>query len=345
MTYTPLIKYQIITMANNSSLSTDVVNNVTAISTEATDEFSIFRIYGILQLPIVIIGTVGSVIMLILLVKEKGKKTSCTVYVGAIVVHDIVLQILFVVSVLLNSAFNYNIYSTTNRFTCKFLDFIQLSLFLLSGWLVLTLTTEQLINAYFPRMKKLFKRRMPGIITVICLVCAVCYANLHNVVQKDVIPKQMLHDGTMVYECVNMMNYYNFLQVYQLYITPIISGILPGLIIIIENIFLIKTLCLSIATKSSERRQGYNVNRDMLVFTILISVHFLLMEASCNVLWIFREKYDVVLLYVIQTLLLMNHSFRLFVYILCKGNIRKRCIFYLRLKPHFQEHVNIDMEN
>ena len=321
-------------MANNSSSSTDV-NNVTAVSTEGTGEFSITRIYGFIQLTIIVIGTVGSVLMLTLLVKEKGKKTSCTICVGAIVVHDIVHQILSVVFVVVSSLFNYDIYNTTNRFTCKFLDFIQSSLFLLSGWLVLTLTTEQLINAYFPRMKKLFKRRMPGIITVICLVCAVCYTNLHFVVQNDIYPKGVLRDGTIVYKCDNVRLYYdNFLKLFQVYIQPIIGGILPGLIIVIENIFLIKTLCLSIKTKSSVRRQGRTVNRDMLVFTILISVQYLLMEVSSSVLLILHEKYDVYFQHVIRTIVMMNHSFKLFVYILCKGNIRKRCIFYQSFKPN-----------
>ena len=284
--------------------------------------------------------------MLTLLVKEKGKKTSCTICIGSIAVHDILYQIFlgFVIEVL-KKLFNYDIYNTTNIFTCKFVNFLRSSMLLLSGWLVLALTTEQLINAYFPRMKKLFKRRMPGIITVICLVSAVCYTNLHYVVQFDIYPVQLPSDGTIVYRCDNMMQYHNFLKIYETIILPFLAGILPGLIILIANIFLIKTLRQSILTYSSVRYHGPSVNRDVLVFTILISVQFLLTEMPSCVLVIFHKKFDMVLMYVLDTLLLMNHSFKVFMYLICKRNIRKRCNFCQRFKPNFQEHVNTDLEN
>ena len=337
-------------MSSHSNISTDVVSNVTAIltegtgSTEGTGEFSITRIYDVLQITIIIIGTVGSVLMLTLLVKEKGKKTSYTICVGALSVNDILNQIFvgFVIEVLY-SFLNYDIYNTSNRFICKSLYFIRSSLFLLSGWLVLTLTTEQLINAYFPRVKKLFKRRMPGIVTVTCLACSVCYTNIHYVVQFDIYPIQWLSDGTIVYRCDNVMKYYKFLKLYQIYIFPVIAGILPGLFILIENVFLIKTLRLSIEINSDVRRQGHNVNRDKLVFTILISVQFLLMEMPFFVMGF--QKFGVDFTDVFDTLQYMSHSFKCFVYILCKRNIRKRCNFCQRFNPNSQEHVNTDLEN
>ena len=337
-------------MANHSNISTDVVSNVTAIltegteSTEGTGEFSITQIYDVLQLTIIIIGTVGSVLMLTLLVKEKGKKTSYTICVGALAVYAILYQIFigFVIEVLY-SFLNYDIYNTSNRFICKSLYFIRSSLFLLSGWLVLTLTTEQLINAYFPRVKKLFKRRMPGIITVICLACAVCYTNLHYVVQYDIYPVQWLSDGTIVHRCGNMMQYHKFLKLYRVYMFPVLAGILPGLFILIENIFLIKTLRLSVENRSAVRHHGRDVNRDRLVFTILISVQFLLMELPVFVMGF--QTFGVDFTNVVDTLQHMSHSFHPFVYILCKRNIRKRCIFCQRFKPNIQEHVNTDPEN
>ena len=173
-------------MDNNNIISTNV-NNITPKSTITYDEYSFssyYKFWDILNFTIQTIGTVANITMLALLVKDKEKKTSYTVYIGAIMVNDIIQLILSFLKNTLYYLFDYDLY-TVNIFACNFMYYLELSVWMLHGWLLLLLTTERLINAYFPRMPKLFDRRSTGIIAASLIICATLFINIHYVLHLD----------------------------------------------------------------------------------------------------------------------------------------------------------------
>ena len=124
------------------------------------------------------IGTGGNITWVVLLIKENGKKTSTTILAGAVAANDITIHVFWFLFEMLYTTFNYDI-TSTSLFACKFVYFMKNSMFFMPGWFVLALTTERLISVYFPRMIKLFSRRMTGISITICIVCASLFLKLH----------------------------------------------------------------------------------------------------------------------------------------------------------------------
>ena len=324
-------------MGYNNSFSTysfsTYVNNVTAISTGSTDVYPLseprWSFWSIFELSILIIGTGANIIMMTLLVKEKMKKTSNTVLVGVIVVNDMLFLISYFLYDMCYRIFNYDI-SSSSTFACKFIYFIKNSMYLISGWLVLALTTERLINVYFPRMIKLFKRGLTGIIITMCIVCAALFLQLHIIIHIDLYPIQWFSDGTIIY--VHLCSFYwgnqyeEYIPLYMKYVFPLIAGILPGFCILVENIFLIKVLYQSLGATSSSRRHIRDENRRMLVFATMISMLFLVIDMPyiiiTNSYWESGTSFG----NVFAILWLLSRSIKCLAYILYKRPVRMRCI-------------------
>ena len=313
-------------MDYNNSFSTDV-NNVTAISTESTNEYPFsgprWSFWIIFQLTISMIGTGGNITWIVLLIKENGKKTSTTILAGAVAANDIAMHIVWFLYELLYTTFNYDITSTSGL-ACKFVHFMRDSMFFIPGWLVLALTTERIISVYFPRMIKLFSRRMTGISITICIVCASLFLQLHFLLHIDLYPIQWLGDGTIIYACTSeQLQYIEYIGLYDKFVSPVINGAIPGLCILVENVFLIKALCQS---PSSTRRQISSKNRTMLVFTSMIGMLFLFMDMPYYVIQPFYFESGSPFDNVIETLWLLSHSVKCFVYVCYRRNVRTRCM-------------------
>ena len=315
------------TMDHNNSFSTD--ENYAVISTNNTNVFLGYgwTFWSVFQLIIIIVGTAANALMLVVLLKNKGKKTSNTLYVGAMVVNDIICLNVHLVYVWTYENINYDV-NSTSRFTCKFMQALWSSTFYITGWLVIGLTTERLTYAYFPRMIKLFSRRMTGVIAISCVVCAAFVINLHYMVQLDLYPDQHPNDNTTIYFCALDSYYGEFINLYSSYVFFFLAGILPCMCILIGNSYTIQALCKSIkAPVPTGQRQISLENRDMLVFTIMISIMFLFMEMPFTVSVSFYMHFQTSFLDMITTIWLLNHSLKCFVYILYKRSFRIRCIW------------------
>ena len=314
-------------MDYNNTFSTDVYS-VTSISTPIYDDYSYTsyeRFWDILNLVILIIGIVANTAFLVLLVKEK-KSTSFTVYVGANVVNDTIslIDILLFDSIL--QLFDFDI-PATHSLLCKFQGLLFFSVQILFGWLVVLMTTERLIHAYFPRMTKLFDRRKPGLIAVLLIVCGTLFINVHYVMHAE-LNDFPLNDGKIISICdiVDLYDgdqYREYYIIHDKFIIPIISAVLPGLCILIGNILLMKAFCQTPRTQAGTSRFKVK-DRDMYVFTTMMSVMFLCIDIPVIVLFhcLTYRAAD----FALNILCSLNHSLKCFVYILYKRNVRLRCI-------------------
>ena len=310
-------------MDYNNTFSTDVYN-VTTTSTPIHDDYSLssyLRFWSFLRLIILVIGIVANIAFMVVLVKEKEKKTSYTVYVGAVVVNDIIFLVETLLYGSLFDLLDYDI-EAANTFICKFQNFIFFSVRILNGWLVVLITTERLLHAYFPRMTKLFDRRMPGLIAVFLIVCGILFINLHYILHLD-LRDFHLSDGTVIVICDVVILYYGdqYAEYYTLHdqvIIPIIAVIIPGACVIIGNIILMKAFCKSLRAPCATRRISVR-DRDMYVFTTMLSVMFLCIDIP--VIVFFHYIIHTAFKNVLNILLALNHSLKCFVYILYK----KKC--------------------
>ena len=317
-------------MDNNNTLST-YVNNVTLVSSINNNKYSSAQdqrgFWNILKFTIIIIGTLANITLLVLLVKEKQKKTSYTVYVGSIVVNDIIFFIGEFLETILNQMFDYDIHSE-NTFSCKFYYPVQESARLLRGWLVFGLTIERLILAYFPRMTKLLDRGMTGLISVVLIVCVILFINVHYVMHSELV--LLLRDGTVISECLVVNLYYGdqYVLYYDLHIKfviPIIAAVLPAACLLIGTILLMKAFCQSLrAPATTPIISGHD--RGTYVFTTMMSVIFFCIDMPTIALKYFTFRDGTAFIFVIEILFFLTHSLKCLVYVLCKRSVRMCCI-------------------
>ena len=283
--------------------------------------------WNLLQLIIICFGTVANISMLVLIVKEKAKKTSYTVYVGAIVVNDIIYLIITFLYFSLFVFFDIDII-TTSAFVCKSLPFILNASWALHGWLLLTLTTERLFHAYFLRMTKLFERRNSGVVAVCLIVGVAAFFNLHYVLHVDLFESLSVDAAPNRIVCHIVYQYFGdqfqeYFRLYNRFVYPVFTGCLPGVFILAGNVLLMKALCQSLRAPVSTRRFSVK-DGDKYVFTILVSLMFLCIDMPLMMMHFERDgtSFDDG----IHALMLLNHSLKYLIYIIYKQTVRLRCI-------------------
>ena len=318
-----------------------VATEVYAFVTQITpfDPFEVnFKGYGwdfisIFHLSIIIFGTVSNACLVALLIKDKGKKTSATVYFGAMAVCDTIQLVVFMVYEWLYRLMYFDV-EDTSSFACKFIVTLECIANTLSPWLVIALIIERLIYLYFPRMTKLFNRRMTGICVIGMLVTIWYLFNSHYMLWFDLKGVVSQVDNTTTYICkTDSINLMEYTVLYKKYILPILCGICPVVCILIGNVFFIKALYFSATTRiKNGRAQIQGEHRDMLVCTMMISVLFLILDTPLTVADAFNLfPYEV---YIRPTLPLLYCSVKLFVYILYKNSFRVRCIDRMARSNH-----------
>ena len=298
----------------------------------STDMYPGFSGYGwdfirVLQLTIIIVGTIANICLIVLLVKDKEKKTSATLYLGAIAVNDTVYMLaVFLVYYWLYDLINFSV-ETTSSFGCKITLTLDATTDTLSAWLVITLITERLIYLYFPRITKLFSRRVTGMSVIIMLLFIAFIVNCHYILWYEVISFRSETDNTTFYYCVAArLQLLEYVAIYEEYIFSILCGLCPVVCILIGNIFFAKALYRSVW--NTERNGHGNVNegkdRDLLVCTMVISILFLILDVPLtadNTFNLFQSD-----TFILMTMSLIYRSIKLFVYILYKRSFRLYCI-------------------
>ena len=318
-------EYAQTTMDYNSSFSTEVYMYY-ASSTVMWDTFETpygWDKWAVIGLVMAIIGTVANLVLLVSLLKTKEKKTSFTIIVGATAVSDILNFALYLVYDWAYDTLNFDVLSMS-RFTCKAVYALWKSMFYMDSFLVIDLTIERLISAYFPRLIKLFSRRSTGMVAVGCSVVAAFIFNVHYVVQLDLYLYQFPYDNATYYVCTsNEVEYFDFIQL-DVYFVSFLGAFLPSMVIIIGNVFLIKALCKSAKISASTGEPYLSQDkRDKFVYVLLIGAMYILTFIpdallANNVIPFEQLYFDI---YMIMWLL--YHSLKCFIYILNKRISRK----------------------
>ena len=267
-----------------------------------------------------------------MLVKDNGKKTSATLYLCALVANDIVMLVIYLLYFWLNNLINFTI-ETTSSFGCSLTLTLNTTTQTLAAWLVIVLIIERLIYLYFPRITKLFSRRMTGIFTIIIVVCIAFFFNSHYI-WFELQSYKSQTDNTTFYYCVaNRRRFLEYTTIYENYSFAFIGGLCPAICIVIGNIFFVKSLYRTV--RATERNGLGNVdvgkNRDLLVCTMVISILFLVLDVPRT----FDNSFDLFgpNKFIFTTLALIYRSVKLFVYILYKRGVRVHCVKKL-VKSH-----------
>ena len=276
----------------------------------------------ILYLIIIIVGIVGNMCMLVLLIRERLKKTSLSMYIIAMTTNDILsLLVFFALHWLLN--FNGTYVSDYNRFLCKISSALDLTLAVTGSWLLVALVIERLVYLYFPRMNKLFSRRYTGICVIIMIVCFSLLLNGHYILWLD-----LEYDHyQMRIACIAVSSEYSkYTYMYIDYHYLILGGILPSFLVIFGNVFFLKALRRAVTTPvNNVAKQIHGKNRDILVYTMMTSVLFMFLDLPQYVMVSFNLPFENLEMITIAIWLLYR-TLKVFAYILYKRNFRIRCI-------------------
>ena len=291
---------------------------------------STFSGYGwnfslILYLVITIIGMVANLCVLVLLIKEKGKKTSVTMYLIAMTIDDILSLLIFLVFYWLYLFKGVEV-EHSSIFACKIPTALDFTIDIIGIWLVVALVGERLIYLYFPRMTKLFSRRLTGIFAIVMIVGIALLLNGHYILWMKIKEIQPYHDDRTISVCsADTLEYREYIELFRKYIVFVFAGICPSLCIIFGNVLFVKALYQSFTTPMTNGRMRLDGRtRDILIYTMMISILFLFLEMPRTV----AVPFDLMKFgrMIVLALYLLNRTLKPFVYVLYTRSFRVRCI-------------------
>ena len=275
------------------------------------------------------IGTIGNILTLITVTSRQCKKSSFTVYLGALAIFDTL--VLYTVGTQMWTIFVFGVnYLDTVPFICKANEF---TLYVISGtssWLVVALTVERAVVTYFPLHSHRFNKPRTGIICVVAIFAFLVCINAHLLYGFE------FYDyGNFTYCSFVDVNYFDFYHYYWTWIGDFVMYcILPVIIIITANIAtvlrVIKSRKSTSSTISETARQR---KRHLFVVTLMVSITFVVLS-SPPALWNAISPYiiedtgvytpgQLILETIVYFMWFLNHSLNFYLYILSGRRFRK----------------------
>ena len=214
-------------------------------------------------LVVTILGLVGNTFSLITVTSKRCKKSSFTVYIGALAVVDSCLLIIHVLDTLLIGVYNVDL-GGHGTAICKCIRYFQYVFRLISAWIIIAITIERVLATTYPhRFKAIyttkFGAKVVGTLTVLMLLLC---ADILNRMDYSYIDQDPVCE--IGYQNLTMIAIYVFT-----------ANILPLIIITMGNTAIV------IKVRSSRRRiapttSSNNTNRHLMVITLLISSAFVI---------------------------------------------------------------------
>ena len=278
---------------------------------------------------IVVIGTVGNFLTLVTVTSRQCKKSSFTVYLGALAVFDTLILYTVGTQMWMRFVFDVNT-ADLGTFMCKCYFFTSFLFPQTSSWLVVALTVERTVGTYFPQQYKLISRPRAGLICV-----AVIFGFLFCLNSHLLYGSEMYDDGNVTYCYFIDDNYADFFFYYWAWIGDFcFYCILPITIIIIANVATVLRVITSVRTTSSTLSEiARKRTRYLLIVTLTVSIAFVVLASPLS-FWVALAPFVVENLDVLnpqETLLesvfyfmfFVNHSLNFFMYTLSGPRFRK----------------------
>ena len=216
-------------------------------------------------LVVTILGLVGNSFSLITVTSKRCKRSSFTVYIGALAVVDSCLLIIHVLDTLLIGAYNMDL-GRHGTAICKCIRYSQLAFRHISAWIIIAITIERVLATIYPLRFQViyttkFGAKVVGTLTgLMLLLCAdILYRMDYSYINQDPV-------CDVDYQSLTIIAIYFFT-----------SNILPLIIITTGNtaiVIKVRSSRRRIAPMTSSTQSTNSTSRHLMVITLLISSAF-----------------------------------------------------------------------
>ena len=279
------------------------------------------------SLILTLLGLVGNSLSLITVTSKHCKKSSFTLYLGALAVVDSCVLILTLVQTWVFTAYEVDL-GQYGAVTCKFFLFSLVLLSAVSSWLVIAVTAERVAATTYPHRFKTIYSACFGIRVVgILFVCmSLLFAHLLYGMEYTYVEQHPL--------CVYVDSAYKYFKRYFfVWIDSIIFFVLPIIIITAGNIVIlikVRNSRKQIAPVTSNTQAAKRTSRHLVIITLLISSTFIVLTMPACVFLnisriIFDESNDAqrqIAFTIVSTLMRLNFSTNFYLYILSGHRFR-----------------------
>ncbi|ELU03933.1 hypothetical protein CAPTEDRAFT_197188 [Capitella teleta] len=218
----------------------------TNLSHEGTEDHWEYHVASLLIVHLapvlIIIGTIGNTLSLIVMQTKRFKSSAASVVLGSLAISDTGLLITSLLPYWIEELFGLKI-ENLHRIVCKTSMFITFSFAHLSAQLVMVLTLERLISVFFPLHSSQLctRRRMKIVVAIVAtLVTAV---NTTLVVITDL--KHWTSGGKVVIMCLGAPGHEADFALKWVWVDLVLATLLPSLVLLIANPCIVLRLYLS----------------------------------------------------------------------------------------------------
>ena len=296
---------------------------------------NLYDVWTFTPLVLALTGTMGNVLSLVTFCSPRCRKSSFTVYLGALAITDSVVLITALIHTWLFRVFRPDL-GHYGGVSCKVIVFCTYLFSQISSWLVVTITVERTLCSFSIQFYKRTKSVKFGLVTVGIITVTLATFSSHVLYG---IEYDHFNNNTFCGFVDN--SYAEFFVNYFLWADSIVYFVIPILIIIVGNAATVikvyttkravtRTNSLGMLIKSQMNQKS----RHVLFITLMVSISFIVFVSPATLLFAlkpyffkgdqFRQSYDEqVAEATVYMLYCLNYTVNFFLYMLSGSRFRR----------------------
>ena len=201
------------------------------------------HIMDLIVLPIILLfGTFGNVLIIIIMNRLRNTVSSMSVYFTALAVSDLLFIYTVVMRMFISTIFSYD-YFTISTAVCKIGVFLLYVTGVTSAWMLVTMTMQRAASVLWPHRVNVLCTRRKSIFTVMGMVLFMTCIHSHFLYGADLV---QYRNGTLSICLSSTAKYDQFLSTVWSWVDILIFSSLPFLFLVISNGLLVKKLTASV---------------------------------------------------------------------------------------------------
>ena len=233
---------------------------------------------------LIIIGSIGNIITVIVLSKDKPRKSSTTLYLLALACSDFIVLNTGLLRQWITYAFGIDIRNDLSELGCKFHWFIVYLMTQFSSWMLICVTVERVISTWVPHRRTVACTVKSAIAFIIVIALVLMILNSHYLYGYGTLTTTNGTEMTVT-KCTPLTPEYNhFIQYKWVWMDLCVFYLIPIFVLLIGNCAIIYKVLSSqrksrrtvvpTVTQKVEPRQGRHISRLTLTLMILSVVFF-----------------------------------------------------------------------
>ena len=297
---------------------------------------------------LIVVGTFGNILSIVILLRPTIRKSVCSVYLIALSVSDLLVLYTGLLRQWIYKTFDVDIRDIGST-ACKFHTGIVYFSLQLSSWILVALTTERTFLVWFPRETKARYTKKVAVISLVIIAVCLLILNSHTLYGLDMQYVEIIN-GSTLYTCyLASLSYKAFWTSTWPWIDLSIFCVVPFCCLLIGNtLIFVKVMCsrraanrqVSISTIETrhQRSKFYSLSITLMV----INSTFLICNIPICVFMIVRQTWihnlneeqraEMHLVWsIVNILMYSNNSINFFLYILSGRRFRNELVCVLQL--------------